>query len=117
MHKSNIQLTRVELSTLDVTTKFVKSSKKESSNPRFHNLVSELEGAWKSRDKEKGGREEPEEHLVDKRQIYTTQDNQWTSKRRASSKKVQSKSQTDEDWTDKSHAMKIFNRKSAVKSR
>ena len=60
MHKSNIQLTRVELSTLDVTTKFVKSSKEESSNPRFHNLVSELEGAWKSRDKEKGGREEPE---------------------------------------------------------
>ena len=117
-HWSNFQLTRVELSTLNSTTEIVISSKEKLITPRFHNLVLELEGVWKSRDKERGKRGAGGTTFGgqgDKRS--TTQDNQWTSRRCASSRQVQSKCQTDEDRTDKSRAMKTDRKKSAGRSR
>ena len=40
--------------------RLLKAAKEKRVRPRFHNLVSEPEGTWKSRDKERG-RDEPEE--------------------------------------------------------
>ena len=85
--------------------------------PRFHNLVSELKACGRVRTR-KGGREEPGENVwwtSDKR--YTTQDDHWTSRRRANSKQAQSKRQIDEDRTNKSRAMKTEQKKFAGRSR
>ena len=100
-----------------MTTEIVISSKEKVITPCFHNLVSELEGVWKSRDKEKGEEKSRKSNLwwtSDK--ISTTQDNHWTSRRRANSKQAQSKSQTDEDRASKSSAMKTVEKKSVGRS-
>ena len=70
VHWSNIQLTRIELSTPDATTEIVTSGKRK---PRFHKLVSELVACGRDETR-KRGRDEPEQrHLVDKRhKIYNT---------------------------------------------
>ena len=64
-------------------------------------------GEEKSRRKTSGG--QATEDLL--------QDNQWTRKRRASSKQVQSEYQTYEDQRDKSGAMKTDKKKSTGRSR
>ena len=113
-HWSNIQLTRVELSTPDATTKIGEKRR----NTALPQLGFGAEGVWKSRDKERRKRRAGRKTSggqSDRRS--TTQDNQWTSRRRASSRQVQSKRQTDEDRTDKSSAMETSKKKSTGRSR
>ena len=81
-------------------------------------MVSELEGVWKSRDKDRGKRRAGEITFGGQGdKTSTTQDNQWTSRRRASSKQVQSEYQAYKDRTDNSGAMKAGRKKSAGRSR
>ena len=63
-HWSNIQLTRVELSTLATSTTRL-TSDKSIEKPRFHILVSELEACGRVETR-KGGRDEPKVDIATK---------------------------------------------------
>ena len=86
-HWSNIQLTRVELSTLDATTRIEESCRRR--NTALPQLGFGAKGVWKSRDKERGKRRAGGKHLVDKAtNIYNAGqpvDEQKTRKLKASS--------------------------------
>ena len=117
-HSSNLQLTRVELSTREATREIDKSRNEKLVNRASTPLIT---GGGSESGREKGGREEPEtKHLVDicKRATkYYNQDNHWTSRQRAKAKEVQSKSQRDQDRTEKSSAMEKGGRKSSGRRR
>ena len=94
-HWSNIQLTRVELSTPDAAIEIASEKVTASTLPQTGFRAS---GVWKRRDKENSGKRRAEEDIWwTLRQRSTIEDNQWTDKGRASSKQTQPEHQTDED--------------------